>query len=214
MLGFTDLWLFLGAAMMVIITPGPDMAIVAAHAARRGFVAGAAAAFGIAAGCLVHIAFAAIGLSAILATSAIAFTVLKFIGAAYLVYLGISLLVTSRSSPGVALAPETATGSSLIAVFGQGFLSNVLNPKVALFFLAFLPQVIPAGVSSKAAAFAALGLTFNLIATLWLLAFAGVAARLGAVVRPGGAARAWIDRVLGAVFVGLGVRLAFLQRTA
>lgn len=152
----------------------------------------------------MHTAAAALGLSALLAASATAFTVLKWAGTAYLVYVGLSLLASSRQSRDAPGLPAAA----LRAVFAQGFLANVLNPKVAPFFLAFLPQFIAPDASDKAVAFLFLGAVFNLNGTLWNLLIARMAARIVARLRwPVSAAR-WLIRDIGVVLIALGLRLA------
>ena len=211
MLGITDIWLFVMAGLLLNITPGPDMAYIMGRSARLGVRAGAVAALGITTGCWVHITAAALGLSAILATSAEAFFILKLVGAAYLVWVGISLL--RRAGAGSAATENGNAAISLRAIFLQGFLTNALNPKVALFFLAFLPQFISAGAPSKTLAFIVLGLIFCTTGTLVCLAVAWFTARASAALSAGSAVRTWIERALGGLFVLLGVRLAFLQRS-
>src|SRR5204863_5784822 len=142
MTGIHDLWLFILSGLLLNMTPGVDTLYIVGRGTAQGFRAGAVAALGIAGGCVVHTLAAAVGLSAVLATSATAFMVVKWIGAAYLVYLGVTLLLTrSRARVGGPSAPAPASPQR---IFAQGFLTNVLNPKVALFFLAFLPQFIAA----------------------------------------------------------------------
>lgn len=211
MLGITDLWLFVLAGLLLNITPGPDMAYIMGRSAQLGARAGAVAALGISAGCFVHIAAAALGLSAILSTSAEAFFVLKLVGAAYLVWVGISLLRHAGTSGGGSGNGNAAI--SLRGIFLQGFLTNALNPKVALFFLAFLPQFISAGAQSKALAFIVLGLIFVTTGTIVCLLIAWFTARAASVLGAGSALRTWMERALGGLFVLLGVRLAFLQRS-
>ncbi|MHB8268995.1 LysE family translocator [Bradyrhizobium sp.] len=192
------------------MTPGPDIAYIVARSAQCGVRGGVAAAFGITAGCLIHIAAAAIGISAILMTSALAFNALKWVGAAYLVYVGFRMLFASRraqESPQSLRRPPTAI--KMRTIFFQGFLTNVLNPKVALFFLAFLPQFIRADASSKAMAFVILGLVFASTGTVWNLIVAWTAGRLATAWSGLGRLRLWLERSLGLLFVGLGVRLAF-----
>jgi threonine/homoserine/homoserine lactone efflux protein len=152
MLGIHELWLFVISGLLLNVTPGPDTAYII----WRG---GAAAALGIACGCLVHVFGAAAGLSALLAASAAAFTLVKWIGAAYLCFIGVQMLL-SRPGPPAAEARIDKRTVRLRQVFWQGALTNVLNPKVALFFLAFLPQFVAADSPHKALAFAALGLIF------------------------------------------------------
>lgn len=202
-----DLALFVMAGLLLNITPGPDMLYVMSCSATRGARSGAAAALGIGAGCFVHIVAAALGISALLTASATAFTILKICGAAYLVYVGISLLATMPVTPTQTAAPAAAR---LRTVFAQGFFTNALNPKVALFFLAFVPQFIDQGASNKVLAFLFLGTIFNFNGTLWNLFVAWFAARAGAGLR-GSRLAAWMNRCIGGVFIFVGVRLAFAK---
>ena len=178
MTGIHDLGLFV-LGLLLNVTPGPDMAYIAARGASGGFRGGVAATLGITTGCIVHTLAAAAGLSVILVTSAAAFTVVKCCGAAYLLYAGIRLVASSarpaqRAAPGMRLAPAAAP-----RIFREAFVINVLNPKVALFFLAFLPQFIDAAAPAKALAFIALGCLFNFnspfvnLPVAWLAAHAG-----------------------------------------
>jgi threonine/homoserine/homoserine lactone efflux protein len=208
--GIHDLGLFVVSGLLLNITPGADTLYIVGRSTVQGRKAGAVAALGIGAGCLVHTFAAAVGLSAILATSAAAFAVVKWVGAAYLVWLGIGLLRAGRdpaSSPVATRLRETR----LANVFLQGLLTNVLNPKVALFFLAFLPQFIEAAAPNKALAFVALGLIFNVNGTLWNLLVATMAAGAGKRFG-GGPAAVWLRRIAGGLFVYLGVRLALAER--
>ena len=208
-LGINELWLFVLSGLLLNVAPGPDTAYIIGRSIQLGWRGGAAAAIGISCGCLVHVFGAAIGLSALLMTSSAAFAVVKLAGAAYLLFAGVQMLL-SRSRP---LTEFTVSGEAvrLGRVFWQGALTNVLNPKVALFFLAFLPQFVAADSPHKAAAFAFLGLIFIFNGTLWCLGVAAFAA--GAAGRIGQSARArlWINRALGGLFVYLGVRIAALQ---
>lgn len=169
MYGIHDFGLFVAAGLLLNISPGPDMALVVGRSLRDGARAGAVAALGIGAGAFVHIAAAAVGLSVLVASSALAFTIVKWLGAAYLLVIGLSLLL-ARSPDAAAGAPLPP--AALRVVFLQGFLTNVLNPKVALFFLAFLPQFIDPAAANKALAFVLLGLVFNLTGTAWNLVVA------------------------------------------
>ena len=207
LLGTHDLWLFVLSGLLLNITPGPDTLYIVGRSSTQGWRAGAFAALGIGAGTLVHICAAALGLSAILAASAAAFTAVKIVGAAYLLYVGITLIWSARaagSSPGApAIRPASMRG-----IFVQGFLTNVLNPKVALFFLAFLPQFVAADASSKALAFLLLGAVFDFNGTLWNLLIAWSTAHLSRRLAPRGAFKQWFNRCVGAVFIFIGVRLA------
>jgi threonine/homoserine/homoserine lactone efflux protein len=212
-LGVHDLPLFAAAALLVNLTPGPDMLFVIGSSAARGRRAGVLAALGVGAGCMVHITLAALGLSALLAASATAFTLVKWVGAAYLVWMGLSML--RRRAPGGRAAPEAAAALRSSRVFWQGALTNALNPKVALFFLAFLPQFIAPGASNQGWAFVALGLLFDAGGTLVNVAVALLASGLRAGLEARGTALRigpWLQRGAAALFVGLGVKLALSAR--
>ena len=205
MFGTQHLALFIVRGLLLNITPGQDTLYIVSRSASQGFRAGALAALGIGAGCIVHITAAAFGLSALLAASASAFTVLKLAGAAYLVYIGVSLLRSGRAAAAVSLQPGT-----LRTIFVQGFWTNVLNPKVALFFLAFLPQFVDAGAAGSPLPFLFLGLVFNVNGTLWNLFVAWSAAQVGRALHS--AAALWFTRGVGALFVFLGVRLGLSEK--
>ncbi len=209
MFGTHDLALFVVSGLLLNITPGADTLYIVSRSAASGAKAGAVAALGIGAGCFVHIFAAALGLSAILAASATAFLMVKLVGAAYLVYLGVSMF-RSRAPHVASSAPSPAT--PLSRIFAQGVLTNVLNPKVALFFLAFLPQFIDSGTPDKITAFLFLGLVFNVNGTLWNLFVARVAATAGRRVRLGGDRERWLRRTVGGAFIALGVKLALSER--
>ena len=205
--------LFISAGLLLNLTPGADMALVARSSASQGWRAGAAAALGVGAGCGVHIATAALGLGALLAGSPAAFAVLRWVGGAYLVWLGWGLLGSQPAAAG-GDAGQIA-GSTTLAwrrMFWQGFLTNALNPKVALFFLAFVPQFIDPGASHKALAFVALGTVFVINATAVHLALAWGVARLrsGLCDKPGlQRVGIWLNRSVGALFITFGLRLAW-----
>ena len=203
--GVHDLPLFIAAGLLLNITPGADLALIGARSAGQGFRSGAAAALGVGAGCFVHVAAAALGLSALIASSAAAFTVLRWVGAAYLVWLGIGLLRGGGEPASAAAAMPAVTWWRS---FAQGFLTNALNPKVALFFLAFLPQFIDAAAPHKALSFIALGAVFAVNGTLVNVAFAGLIAGLRGALGSQPAIGRWLRRGVGALFVALGVRLA------
>lgn len=212
MLGIHEFWLFILSGLLLNITPGPDTAYILGRSIQSGWRGGAAAALGISTGCLVHVFGAAIGLSALLMASSSAFALLKLAGAAYLLFIGIQMLL-SRRQP---LADVGTTGGemSLRKVFWQGALTNALNPKVALFFLAFLPQFIEAGAPGQATALLALGTLFNIGGTAVNLVVALAASGVAAGLARGGSGRLgpWLQRLAGAMFVGLGVKLALSSR--
>jgi threonine/homoserine/homoserine lactone efflux protein len=202
------LLLFQVAALALNLTPGPDMLYVAARSSSEGRAAGYASALGIAVGCLVHVAALALGLSALLAAVPAAYDAVRFCGAAYLIVLGVRAILRPAALGGEAgLAP-----ASVGTVFRQGVLTNVLNPKVALFFVAFVPQFLDPAAGPAWLQIVVLGLLFNLSGTLVNLGVALAASRATGWLRrnPGTAAAA--RRVSGAVFVGLGVRLALASR--
>ena len=198
---------FVGIAVLLTILPGADMALVAKVTLLDGRRAAFFTSLGICAGLPVHATASALGLSLVLATSAEAFTVVKFVGAAYLAYLGIRTLRDSfrAAADQVVAAGRTRSGR---AAFLQGWLSNVLNPKVALFYLTFLPQFISPGdnVLAKSLLLAAI---HGLLGLVWLPLYAYAIDRVGAVVR---GARRWLERLSGAALIGLGVRLALERR--
>ncbi|HNR84675.1 LysE family translocator [Ottowia sp.] len=216
-----QLLLFITAGLVLNLTPGPDVMYIVAHAVRGGARAGVAAALGIAAGCLVHVAAAALGVSALLATSATAFALLKWAGAFYLVWVGVQMLraalrpdATDNIAAGAIPASAGAGLDAQVpraAVWRRGFLTNVLNPKVALFFLAFVPQFIAPGTAQPGLVFLLLGLLFTvnglLVCVGWALAAAWAARRAGALQR----ALRWLDGVAGGLFIVFGVRLALTQ---
>lgn len=215
MLGIHDLPLFIVSGLLLNITPGPDSLYIIGRSAAQGHKAGMAAAFGIGAGTIVHVLAAAFGLSAILATSATAFTVVKLIGAAYLFYVGLGMLLRrSRKVDEGAAEPVRLPQATLGQVFRQGFLTNVLNPKVALFFLAFVPQFIEPAAPHKALAFIALGLVFNVNGMLWCNFLAWSAATASARFKGKGAGRLAevLNRATGGLFVALGVKLVLSRQ--
>jgi threonine/homoserine/homoserine lactone efflux protein len=209
MLGINGLWLFVVSGWLLTVTPGPDTAYIVGRSVQLGWRGGAAAAIGISCGCLVHVFGAAIGLSALLMTSSSVFAVVKLAGAAYLLFVGVQMLL-SRSRPLTGMTMQ-AEAIPLGRVFWQGALTNVLNPKVALFFLAFLPQFVAADSPHKALAFLALGLIFIFNATLWCLGVAAFAAKAASRIRQSDGVMVWINRALGGMFVYLGFRMAMLQ---
>jgi threonine/homoserine/homoserine lactone efflux protein len=202
-----NLPVFLLAVFGLCAMPGPDCLYIAGRTLAQGRRAGVVSALGVICGAGVHVLFAALGLSAFLAASAGAFTAVKLAGAAYLVYLGVQ---TFLASPARQDQPEEERGARERELFVQGLLTDVLNPKVALFFLAFLPQFIAPGAGDKVAAFLTLGSLVLVLAFLWDLGVVLAADRLAGFVRGrrgGFMAGRWPGRLLGGLFVGLGVAL-------
>jgi threonine/homoserine/homoserine lactone efflux protein len=213
-LGIHDLALFTLAVLVLNATPGVDMLYTVSRTLSGGWRTGVAAALGIAAGCVVHTLLAACGLAALLAVSAWAFALVKWAGAAYLVWLALGMLRAAARPPAspavVAAGSGVGAGPALVsdgAVFRQGLLTNVLNPKVALFFLAFLPQFIAPEAAHKSWAFVALGAWLVVQGTLFLLALVALTARLRRLGGSPRLARA-LSAVGGLLFVGLAARLA------
>jgi RhtB (resistance to homoserine/threonine) family protein len=205
MFGIHDFALFITAGILLNLTPGPDTLYILGRSIAQGREAGVASALGISVGSIFHTFAAALGLSAILATSALAFGTIKLIGAAYLVFLGIKMLLDRRKQLSL---PSNFRRRTTIAAFRQGILTNVLNPKVALFFLAFLPQFIDPASRTKVPAFLALGLTFVTTGTIWCLVLAWFASAFSERLRANETVGQWLNRAAGGLFVLLGLRLA------
>ncbi len=200
---------FIVAAVLLSLSPGPDIAYILAQTAKNGQRSGFAAMLGIWGGTFVHVLLAAVGLSAILATSATAFTVVKWVGAAYLIWLGVQAL---RSS-GASFSPDTnATQRSNLKIFHQGILVSALNPKVAIFFLAFLPQFVVVGAGPPGAQLLLHGSLLIVVAAFIEPPLVVLGARLTRYVTMNPQVAAWMDRGLGALFIGLGVRLGLSER--
>ena len=197
----SQLLLFVAAGLLLNLTPGPDVLYIVTNALRSGARAGVVA---------------ALGVSALMAASSTAFTVLKWAGAAYLVYVGARMLLARApvaqevdATTLIATCARISWASGLKRIFFQGFWTNALNPKVALFFLAFVPQFIAPDVANKPLAFVLLGLLFNFnglwVNVGWALTAAWMARRLGAVQQ----GMHWLERAAGLMFIGFGIRLAF-----
>jgi RhtB (resistance to homoserine/threonine) family protein len=208
MLGIHDFSLFLAAGVLLNLTPGPDTAYICGRSIAQGREAGVASALGICVGSIFHTCAAALGLSAILAASAVAFGAVKLFGGAYLIFLGVKMIF-ERS--GQLSLPSNFRRHTIASAFRQGVLTNVLNPKVALFFLAFLPQFIDQGSNTKVFAFLFLGLTFVTTGTIWCLILAWFASAFSKRVRTNETVAQWLNRTAGALFVFLGVRLATVK---
>lgn len=200
---------FITAAVLLNLSPGPDIAFILGQTVRGGRRAGFAAMAGIWGGALVHVGFATAGLSAILASSAVAFSLVKWVGAAYLIYLGLCAL---RSRGGAFVNDRVARGSSGLAVMRQGVLVSLSNPKVAIFFMAFLPQFVVPGSGPAWAQLALHGGLIIAVAAFIEPPLVLLGARLTNNLRSTPSVGMWLDRVLGSVFVALGIRLALQDR--
>ena len=200
--------LFIAASLVIIATPGQDMILVLSRSITQGVSAGLATAAGVSVGLLGHTMLATVGLGAILRTSEWLFVVLKLVGAAYLIYVGIGLLRTKNAALNVQAAPRR----SLSKLFADGALSNVANPKIAVFYFAFLPQFVQPGAQSPALSIFVLGVVF---ATLTFVV-KGPVGYFGGLLSSWFQSRpsvlSWLYRSSGAILVGLGIKLAFERR--
>jgi threonine/homoserine/homoserine lactone efflux protein len=216
-LGLHDPALFALSVLVLNATPGVDLVFVVGRTLQCGPRTGLAGAAGISLGCVVHALAAASGLAALLAMSAAAFSALKWLGAAYLVWLAAGMLRAAWADPARAPATAVSPGAAdeappLGRTFRQGLLTNVLNPKVALFFLAFLPQFIDAAAPDKAFSFLVLGAWFAVQSALFLAVLVGITGLLRQRARASSVASAsagrWLQGLGGLLFLGLAARLA------
>jgi len=204
-----NFWVFALTALLLNLTPGNDMVYVAARSTSQGSKAGIVSSVGIMLGCMVHIVAAMAGLSAIIASSALAFDIIKYIGAAYLIYLGICSLISKRKT----MHPHTAIKKrSLSNIFWQGVLTNVLNPKVALFFLAFLPQFINVKESNTALQIFFLGTWFNIGGTLVNILVSLLFGKAGKWLSSSPKFIQWQERITGTILIALGIKVALSSK--
>ncbi|HTD04032.1 LysE family translocator [Undibacterium sp.] len=204
--GIVNFGLFCAAVLLLNATPGPDTAYIIGRSVAQGRAAGLVSALGISVGCLFHCLASAFGLTAILATSAMAFTLIKLAGGAYLIYLGIRMALAKPIRP--TDAPVMKDVRPLKTVFWQAVVTNILNPKVVLFFLSFFPQFVRSDAPHKTVAFLLLGATFVAMSTVWN---SGTAFLAGTLARRAGRnprVKLWLERVVGSAFVALGIKLA------
>lgn len=204
-------WLvFFAAALALNLSPGPDLLYVLSRTLTGGRRLGVVSACGVCSGALVHVAAAALGLSTILATSALAFTLVKYVGAAYLIYLGIQAL--RSAGQGIELQLVARPPVSAWRAYRQGVLVDVLNPKAAIFFMAFLPQFVRPEHGAVALQLLVLGVLVVLVAIIIECALVLLASRASQALRSHRAIGQWLDRVLGSLLIGLGVRLGLSER--
>ncbi len=200
---------FLFAGILLNLTPGNDTLYILSQSIGRGRKAGVYSALGIGTGTIIHTLFAAFGLSLVISQSILLFSVMKYLGAAYLVVLGISMMRTNA-----AIISDGDSGSMRAGhakTYRDAVLTNVFNPKVALFFIAFLPQFIDPSYRHAFVPFLALGLTFTFTGTLWCLCLASFASVLAEQLKRRPTFSSLLNKLSGLVLVGLGVRLAFAQ---
>ena len=204
--GITNLWAFMAAGLLLNLTPGPDTFYILGRSTAQGSKVGLLSALGIGLGSLGHTLLAAFGLSALLATSAMAFLAVKLLGAGYLLWLGVKML----RSPGSSVASDAARLEAARPgkILREAFFTNLFNPKVALFFLAFLPQFVKPGAT--ALSFVILGLTFVATGLAWCTLLALLSARLGDWLRRKGVAQR-LDQLCGGLFILLGINLLFAR---
>ena len=199
---------FLAAAMLITVSPGPDNLMVLGIGISRGRIQGVIFGIGCALGCLSHTVLAALGVSALIAASPMAFLALRLGGGLYLVWLGVQALRSRGGvTPGQAGEPTDSSAVSLRRLFAKGLLANAINPKVVLFFLSFLPQFVVADHGAVGWQTAQLGLVFTLQAAILFAALGYFSGYVGAWLQRHGRAGLWLDRIAGSIFVALGLRL-------
>jgi threonine/homoserine/homoserine lactone efflux protein len=206
--GISNFGLFFVAVLLLNATPGPDTAYIVGRSVAQGRSAGLMSALGISVGCCVHALASALGLSAILAASATAFMLIKLAGGAYLIYLGIRMAL---AKPVAVTSAAKEDVRSLRTIFWQAMITNVLNPKVILFFLAFIPQFVRTDAPQKTVAFLLLGVMFAAISMCWNSGTAFLAGTLARRARRNSKLRLWLERMVGSAFIALGAKLALTR---
>ncbi len=212
MLGTENLAVFVGTGILLNLFPGPDTLYIIGRSLSQGKAAGICAALGISTGAIVHTLLGAFGLSALLATSASAFTILKYAGCAYLIYQGIRLFTERVQQAGAAEGELSRV--ALQRIYRQGAVTNILNPKVAIFFLAFLPQFISFASTNKPLSFIFLGALFVTTGTIWCLVVAVFASTLSRRLRQSEVMSNRLRKINGGLFVVLGLKLATAKITS
>lgn len=208
MTGIENFWGFLLAGILLNITPGSDTMYILTRTISQGKSAGAFSVLGIGTGSLIHTLFATVGLSAILATSAIAFNIVKYLGVAYLVYLGLKALFSKHEN---SVNSEEVKADENFKIYREGILTNILNPKVALFFMSFLPQFIDTETAGSFS-FLFLGLTFITTGTIWCMFLVFSASFFIEKFRNNSGIEKVMNKLSGFVFISLGVKLATSER--
>jgi threonine/homoserine/homoserine lactone efflux protein len=199
-------FLFVCSSIALALVPGPDMAFMLARCIAQGRRAGVLAALGFNSGSYVHLAAAVLGLSAVLAASTLAFNIIRWLGAAYLIYLGIVAFASKQGAFAVSGSPGSQRSNA--SIFWQAFLTDVLNPKVILFFFAFLPQFVDPHAGHPTLQLLFLGVTVNMVCLPINLLLVAASARLTRSLRQSESISKWLQRGMGALFVGIGLRLA------
>jgi len=212
MFGIENFWVFVSAGVMLNLTPGPDMLYVATRSSTQGKLAGIVSSLGIGTGTLFHMTAVAAGVSAILVYSSLAFQVIKWIGAGYLIYLGVQAFISSTRANDWSVSENGSAGKSLLSVYRKGILVNLLNPKVALFFLAFLPQFVNPGSTFYALQILFLGIVFDITGTTVNILVALFLGYLGEWILANPSFNVWKARFSGTIYTILGIGVALSER--
>lgn len=212
MFGIENYWGFILTGILLNITPGSDTMYIITRSVSQGKKAGIYSVLGVVSGILVHTVLAALGLSIILAKSPLAFTIVKYIGASYLCYLGFKMLISKSEATIADDLPDNekltlAKSLDYKKIYKQGMLTNTFNPKVALFFIAFFPQFIDPSYANSTLSFLILGITFAVTGLVWCLCLALLASRFSQKLRDNPAIELMLNKVSGVVFIGLGIKL-------
>ncbi len=210
MTGIIHFETFLLAGILLNLTPGNDTIFILSRSIAQGKQAGIMSVLGIATGSLIHTTLAALGLSIIIAKSIVVFNIIKYAGAAYLIYIGYKML-TDRSQLNMN-AELSNKKTKLIKIYLDAVITNVLNPKVALFFIAFLPQFIDPAYKNTVLPFMILGISFTITGTVWCLTLAGFASFISDKLKQNKKLSSYINKTCGVVLIGLGIKMAFTGR--
>jgi RhtB (resistance to homoserine/threonine) family protein len=210
MFGIINFETFLIAGLILNLTPGADTMYILGRSISQGKKAGILSALGISTGSIFHIIFATLGLSIILAKSAIAFEIVKYLGAAYLIFLGLKAIF-KKTNVKFELDKENKI-TDYKKIYVSGILTNILNPKVALFFLAFLPQFIDPNYVKSSLPFLILGITFLTTGTIWCLILALFSSKISNRIRKNYRIKKWLDKITGGIFIALGLKLALTKK--
>jgi RhtB (resistance to homoserine/threonine) family protein len=209
-MGVENFLTFVATALIFIMTPGIDTVFILNKSIGQGRRAGIYSTFGINTGVLVHTIFAALGLSLVVARSALAFAVIKYIGAAYLIYLGLEKIISKTTI--IEASHKSEPGSSNNQNFVSGLITNVLNPKVALFFLSFFPQFINPKVINTPQPFIILGLTYAVLGVLWFLMLTLFASAFSRKLTGNSQLSKWLNKASGVVFILMGLKIALTKK--
>lgn len=209
MVGIENYTLFLATAFLFIMSPGIDTVFVLNKSIGQGRTAGVYATLGINSGILVHTMFAAFGLSMIVAQSAIAFSIVKYLGALYLVYMGISAILSKKK---LDITTQEPKHRSNFQHFYAGFITNTLNPKVALFFLSFFPQFIKKEYFNSAAPFITLGISYAILGVMWFLTITYFSSLFSERLKANPGFNNWMNKTSGVVYILMGVKIAITRK--